>query len=282
MSEHDQLPLPEPTVEKHVDSPKHVTGAGETEQLSDDDADAESNGEADSMHESEDFRRDNSAEQPQQKKRGLSARDRRMIKKYGSLEAAEKALGAREVGEEKLALSWTPDLSVRASSGLSSNGQKMIKRGKKAKIKRAMKKYADQDDEDRQLAMQALQGGEKSRKKKGGKRGTAKTSEKQQEVAAETVALLVKDASAVAERFPEEVRSILAECVTVHRQDPHTDESLVVWDKFDADTLEQLLEFSPIEAQIAAAKRLLQLKQTTRVDNFSASLGGMCLLCACS
>ena len=36
------------------------------------------------------------AQKPKQKKRGLSARDRRLIKKYGSLEAAEKALAARE------------------------------------------------------------------------------------------------------------------------------------------------------------------------------------------
>lgn len=62
--------------------------------------------------------------------------------------------------------------------------------------------------------------------------------------------------------------------MTVHRPDTDADESRIAWDKFDADTLEQLLDFSPVEAQIAAAKRLLQLKRTTRVDNFSASLGG--------
>ena len=138
-----------------------------------------------------------------------------------------------------------------------------------------MKKYADQDEEDRELAMLALQGGEKSQKKKKTSKRDAIVSEKQQQVAAETVALLVKDASTVAEQLPDEVRSILAECVTVRSPNEKDDEAGAVrWDKFDADTIEQLLGLEPVDAQVAAAGRVLELKRTTRVDNFSACLGG--------
>ena len=39
--------------------------------------------------------------------------------------------------------------------------------------------------------------------------------------------------------------------------------------------LEQLIAVKPVEAQKAAANRLLQLTETTRIDNFSASLAGI-------
>lgn len=100
------------------------------------------------------------------------------------------------------------------------------------------------------------------------------TTEEQKQAAAETAALLVKDASSAAEKLPDDVRSVLAECVTVKNKEG--DEAVVRWDKFDADVLDQLMSFEgPHEAKLAASKRLLFLKSTTRVDNFSASLSGI-------
>jgi predicted ribosome quality control (RQC) complex YloA/Tae2 family protein len=209
----------------------------------------------------------------QSQKRGLSVRDRKLIKKYGSLEAAEKALASNQNRQQIMEQTEETDVSVAASV---SQRQSALKRGQKAKLKRVERKYIDQDVEDRKLAMLALQGGEKVRGKKSGK-GSSKAklnlSENQQKIAAETVALLVKDSSVVVNQLPEEVKALLAECVTV----PNALEdgtSTIRWDKFDADTLEQLLSLSPLEAQASAAKRLLNLKQSTRIDNFSASLGG--------
>ena len=146
-----------------------------------------------------------------------------------------------------------------------------MKRGRKAKMKRAKKKYEDQDDEEKELAMLALQGGEKSKKKKGGKRNQVPSTAVHEQLAADTVALLVKDSKTLAVALPDEAQSILAECVTVVLNDEHNE---VRWDKFDGTTLEQLASLST-DAQIAAAKRLLTLKHSTRIDNFSASLGGI-------
>jgi len=56
---------------------------------------------------------------------------------------------------------------------------------------------------------------------------------------------------------------------------PRDDTSIVRWDKLDAEALEQLIALSSIDAQKAATKRLLQLAESTRVDNFSASLAGI-------
>jgi len=212
---------------------------------------------------------DNGGNNRNQKKKGLSARDRRLIKKYGSLEAADKAIAQRD--DEEDGGSEAP----RSTKSDTPTEQKPLKRGRKAKEKKMMRKYADQDDEDRELAMLALQGGEKVNKKKtAGSKRDPKVSEKQQEVAAETVALLVKDASSVADQLADEVRSVLAECVTVRTVQGENEEGTVRWDKFDAETIEQLISLDPVEAQVAAASRLLELKSTTRVDNFSASLGG--------
>jgi hypothetical protein len=207
----------------------------------------------------------------QQKKGGLSVKDRKLIKKYGSLEEGHRALAERE--SEKGSDANELDSVATSTKSETSNFNGKAKRGKKSKMKRAMKKYGDQDDEDRELAMQALQGGEKIKKKKNGsKQEPNAPTEAQEQVAAETVALLVKDSSLVADELSKEVHAVLAECVTVVRAD--SDDSDVRWDKFDAGTLEQLLSLSP-EAQLAAAKRLLNLKQTTRIDNFSGSLGGI-------
>ena len=214
--------------------------------------------------------------QQQQPKRGLSVRDRKLIKKYGSLEAAEKILASQQQEKEKKC-EVDEDISSVTTS-LTAQKQITLKRGQKAKLKRVEKKYMDQDEEDRTLAMLALQGGEKQKKKSTKQSGKKiVVSENQQKVAAETVALLVKDTALVVEKLSEDVKSILAECVSVPRTTATDDnnEAVVHWEKFDADTLEQLMSLTPLEAQIAASTRLLNLKKATRIDNFSASLGGI-------
>jgi len=149
-----------------------------------------------------------------------------------------------------------------------------LSRGKRSKNKRAMKKYSEQDDEDRALAMMALQGGEsfKKGKKKGGSRIAAKLSETQQKAAAETMALLVRDSKEVAETLDKGVHDILAKCVTL--KVTKSSEG-VRWSKFDAEVLEQLREMDSLEEQLAVANRLLDLSKNTRIDNYSASLAGI-------
>jgi predicted ribosome quality control (RQC) complex YloA/Tae2 family protein len=217
--------------------------------------------------------------QNQAQKRGPSVRDRKLIKKYGSLEAAEAILSSQPQQTKA-----DPDDDADTLVSSSVQKQTTLKRGQKSKLKRVEKKYIDQDDDDRELAMLALQGGEKQKNKKLDKKsgkGKIIASEKQQKVAAETVALLVKDSTLVIQQLPTEVTSLLAECVTVSATTvADNSESVVHWEKFDADTLEQLLSLTPLEAQITAAKRLLNLKQSTRIDNFSASLGGTYLISA--
>jgi hypothetical protein len=203
-------------------------------------------------------------------KKGLSVRDRKMIKKYGSLEEAELVIASRPIGKDDDTNVQEEESVASTNAPSSTTGQSKMKRGNKAKMKRAQKKYEDQDDEDRELAMLALQGGEKS-KKKNRKRDQGPETETQRKVAAETAELLVKDSSKVAAGLPEDVRSILADCVTVNTNES----SEVRWEKFDAETLEQLIALESTEAQISAANRLLNLKNSTRVDNFSASLGGI-------
>jgi predicted ribosome quality control (RQC) complex YloA/Tae2 family protein len=215
----------------------------------------------------------------QHQKRGLSVRDRKLIKKYGSLEAAEKILASQQPQQNEKN-SEPVDKTSSETTSLSTQKQAALKRGQKAKLKRVERKYMDQDEEDRTLAMLALQGGEKQKKKATKQNGKNKgiISENQQKVAAETVALLVKDTALVVDKLSDDVKSILAECVTVPQTVPAKDDSaeeVVHWDKFDADTLEQLLSLTPVEAQVAASTRLLNLKKSTRIDNFSASLSGI-------
>jgi hypothetical protein len=222
---------------------------------------------------------ENVASKQESKKRGYSVRERKLIKKYGSLEEAEKALG--NVAKEATTLVF----QARASPSLPTADSGSMKRGKKSKTKRAMKKYADQDEDDRELALLLLQGGEKI---KGGKDESKAEdpSQAQQLAAAETAAVLVKDSSEVAKRLSDDVRSLLAQCVQVGNsskgdmngeqeqiQQQHTPE--IRWAKLDADILEQLIALEPHEAQVAAATRLLTLRNTTRVDNFSSSLAGI-------
>jgi predicted ribosome quality control (RQC) complex YloA/Tae2 family protein len=229
--------------------------------------DEEEEGESD-----DDVNADPQVDPRQPQKRGLSVRDRKMIKKYGSLEAAKKAIASNHKNQAVNHHVEVSDASVAGSS--IPERQSTLKRGQKAKLKRAERKYIDQDEEDRKLAMLALQGGEKI--KKSGRppsKGKTNVSENQQKVAAETVALLVKDSSLVAKQLSDEVQSLLAECVTVANA-TEGEISIVRWDNFDADTIEQLLSLTPLDAQIVAAKRLLSLKQSTHIDNLSASLGG--------
>jgi len=219
------------------------------------------------------------------KKKGLSARDRKLIKKYGSLEAAEKAAAIREEEEKAREAKRAPKNSSREDDSVSTgndNSSKATnnKRGKKTKMKKLAQKYADQDEEDRILAMQALQGGEKkssgAKKGKGRYGGSIRESSAQQKVAADTNALLIRDVAAIAEKLPQEVYDALSACVTVKKVENNDEERAVVrWDKFDADILEQLIDLGSLETQLAATKRLHDLVRSTRVDNFSASLAGI-------
>jgi len=151
--------------------------------------------------------------------------------------------------------------------------EKELSRGKRAKNKRAKKKYADQDDEDRRLAMLALQGGESSKKgKKKGSKIIAKDSEMQQKAEQAAKQLLVRDSKKIAENLDESVKDILAACVTVKVTKGSEG---VRWNKFDAEVLELLLEMDSLEEQRSAANRLLELTKSTRIDNYSASLAGI-------
>jgi predicted ribosome quality control (RQC) complex YloA/Tae2 family protein len=201
------------------------------------------------------------------KKKGLSARDRKLVKRYGSLEEVQRRHGSRDEKEDlqvNVKLRDGPYLSESSSVG---GG---MKRGQKGKMKKIKEKYSDQDAEDRELAMLALQGGEKSKKRRNHVRDPTKN---QRHVALETSTLLKRDPSSAARQLPKEVQSILAECIQVYRGDESSPETR--WEKFDADTLFQLGSLEPLEAQIAAANRLRSLKAQKRIDNFSASLGGI-------
>eukprot|EP00934_Nitzschia_sp_Nitz4_P008699 Nitzschia sp. Nitz4//scaffold31_size150131//110698//114270//NITZ4_002845-RA/size150131-processed-gene-0.142-mRNA-1//-1//CDS//3329547710//8689//frame0 len=199
-------------------------------------------------------------------KKGLSVKERKLIKKYGSLEAAEAA------EKERLEAESAKQSKKGSKPSATEQALPAPKRGKKTKLKRVAKKYADQDDDDLELAMLALHAGEKE--KKNDKKKKPEISETAKEAAAQTMALLKKDTSVVAEDLRDDVKSILASCVAVKGQGSDG-EATVRWDKFDADALEQLMALEPVEAQVAAAKRLHTLKETTRIDNFSASLAGI-------
>eukprot|EP00536_Pseudo-nitzschia_multiseries_P015154 jgi/Psemu1/217046/e_gw1.831.20.1 len=209
----------------------------------------------------------NEVKQRKEKKKGLSAKERKLIKKYGSLEAAYDAEQERKrIEEEKKAASNVTEKEAASIASKPVNH----KRGKKAKLKRMAKKYADQDDEDRELALIALHAGEKLKKKD--QKKEPQISEKGKEAAAETIAILTKDSTAIAAKLPQQVQDSLAKCVTVIDTDGN---AIVKWDKLDGDVLEQLNSFDLEEQKIAAANRLLSLKESCRIDNFSASLSGI-------
>lgn len=197
-------------------------------------------------------------------KKGISARERKLMRK------GQSSTSANENDSE------TRPPTQKANQP--KKKQETLSRGKKNKMKRAAKKYQDQDDEDRELAMLALHGGEKRSKKKGkGSRQVEEETSTQLKAASEAAELLMKDASKVADKLPEDIRETLASCVTVKSasDDDTAGEPIVRWDKFDADTLEQLLGLESADAQRAAAKRLLELNNSTRIDNYSSSLAGI-------
>jgi len=216
------------------------------------------------------------------KKKGISVKERKLIKKYGSLEEAEKVLA--EISSKEAAL-----VSKRANKSKMSDSSHIItkqSRGKKNKAKKAAKKYAEQDDEDRELAILALHGSKDGRKGKKGKKKSSSNvaapskSLEQIKAAEETLSLLLKDTAEVAYRLPEEVRSILSECVSVTTESKSKNESkgpetVVRWDKFDAEVLEKLESLDSVDAQKAASMRLQSLSKSTRIDNFAASLAGI-------
>jgi predicted ribosome quality control (RQC) complex YloA/Tae2 family protein len=203
-------------------------------------------------------------------KKGLSVRDRKLIKKYGSLEEAQRNGNLSGKLPARLRLDGNDsEENAVVSSDKTEVVMKHAKRGKRAKMKRAMKKYGDQDDEDKELAMLALQGGEKAKKPS----KVMNISETQRQMVAETTTLLLKDSAQTAMKLSDNTRAILAECVTVKCVSPEPNR--IRWDKLDAETIEQLLSLEPEEAQLAAVTRLRNLMTTTRIDNFSASLGGI-------
>ena len=198
-------------------------------------------------------------------KKGISARERKLMRK------GQSPTSVNENDSET-----RPPTQNKANQP--KKKQETLSRGKKAKMKRAAKKYQDQDDEDRELAMMALHGGEKKSKKKGkGSRQVEEETSTQLKAASEAAELLMKDASKVADKLPEDIRETLASCVTVKSagDDDAGGEPIVRWDKFDADTLEQLLGLESVDEQRAAAKRLLELNNSTRIDNYSSSLAGI-------
>ncbi len=221
--------------------------------------------------------KDNEEKMPA-KKKGLSARDRKLIKKYGSLEAAEEALAKLKLEEEERIAKKEAELERKEATRNQNQSEKQTKitRGKKAKLKKMAKKYADQDDEDRELAILALQGTQKKdkkNKKKGGNMMSGVESSSQAKVAAETTALLVRDTREVVDKLSKDITEILAKCLSPKGNAVDQDE--VQWNKVDAEVLEQLKTLTSKDAQLAAVNRLLQLTETTRIDNYSASLAGI-------
>lgn len=204
-------------------------------------------------------------------KKGLSARDRKLIKKYGSLEQAEKVLAARTNEDDNGSESV---VTLPTASNTGQEQQQSSKRGKKGKMKRAKKKYADQDDEDRELAMLLLQGSTKQekRKEKNGKGNNIELSATQEQVAAQTSAVLKKDVSILVQGLNDETRTFLGDCV---KHEDAEGQVLYEWQKIDYEIVEQLLALDSQEAQVAAAKRLRSLAMGKSIENLSLSLAGI-------
>ena len=208
------------------------------------------------------------------KKKGFSVRDRKLIKKYGSLEEAERVLTEQRnstIGESEETLTDKGDTVSEISSTVDLASHK---RGKKAKLKRQKKKYADQDDDDRELALLLLHGGtkDKGRKNKNASNKNGPKTKVEQEVGEATAAVLSKDSKLVAESLPEEVRKKFVQCLD--SQEPTSDED-ARWDQIDGNVVEQLVQLQSEEAQLAAVNRLLFLMETSKVDNLTLSLAGI-------
>lgn len=215
------------------------------------------------------------AEDGPKKKKGLSARDRKLIKKYGSLEEAERILAGQENDTQRC-----KDGKVARddeSISLATTSAMETKRGKKSKLKRQKKKYADQDEEDRELALLLLQGGGGKKERNQGQKeviSSESQSKVEAQVEAETAAVLTKDSAIVASKLPEAVRIKLSQCLENDNNDGNTTGE-VHWDKIDGDVLEQLVVLEPEEAQLAAVTRLLSFTQGKTADNYNTSLAGI-------
>ena len=164
------------------------------------------------------------------KAKGISIKERKLIKKYGSLDAAMKAVEERAItnghSDVREEVPNTPS-AASLENDATSEMQTQLKRGKRGKARKVARKYADQDEEDRELALIALQGGEKKFRERT-KVSPEPQSEIQQLVAAQTKALLVKNSAEIAESIPEEVRAVLAECVSVQNGEKG---KVVKWDE---------------------------------------------------
>jgi predicted ribosome quality control (RQC) complex YloA/Tae2 family protein len=200
------------------------------------------------------------------KKKGLSVRERKLLKKYGSLEAAQATAEWKAGNDEEAEKDEESTIGGSVAS-------QTLKRGKKAKLKKLARKYADQDEEEREWAMLALQGGEKS--KKADRRPQPTVTETQQKAAAETAAFLVKDSEKVAEGLPVAVRELLVKCLSIGVVDSDSSATFAGWSKLDADVLEHLIALNEEASQLAVAKRLLVLTQQAQIQNFSSSLAGI-------
>ena len=249
---------------------------------------------------------------PARKKKGLSVRERKPVKKYGSLEAAEAALEARKQTEKAKGDDNNSSMSVVSDTAslITSDSQASVqqsKRGRRGKLKKMAKKYADQDDEDRALALMALHGGEKRHRDDAEGNTTNDETGKdtlQSQAASQTAALLVKNPEEVAQEvLSKDLYALLSECITEDRveavndgtstsktkttptkpnadviadADEDSSSSIVVrWDKFDADIIEQLASLESEEQKETAVKRLRQLVMSSTVDNYSSSLSGI-------
>ena len=223
------------------------------------------------------------------KKKGLSAHDRKMIKKYGSLEKAQEAK-AKLAEQEKAAplkkakLPPPPSSASTSSSSSSTTKTTALSRGKKHKQKKMNRKYADQDDEDRNLAIKVLQGqGEKEKGKASSSSSSSSSSsnknkhknkpvpvQTQSQIDAETATknLLVKDGAIAIAKLDVSVVTILSACAPS-------------MESFDAYSLEGVAGLDSLEKQVKAAKRLLELSEKESASNskkpmnFSASLSGI-------
>ncbi|GMI24023.1 hypothetical protein TeGR_g415 [Tetraparma gracilis] len=200
-------------------------------------------------------------------KKGLSAKDRKLIKKYGSLEAAMEAARIREEAEADAPKKPkkpepAPDTESLASTSTRGGGGK--KNAKK------MKKYMDQDDEDRELAMLALHGGPKQskeeKKKNKSKKGPPKKLTEKDLTNASTLTQVLgaTSVSTVTSRLSPEIKEYISDAA----------ENKLI----DILVLEELARL-PAEGQVAAVDRLQQLLAdeggSNKGGNLSKSLMGI-------
>ena len=282
------------TKEKNGDGPTLVTeeeNDGETENAA---IDTEIEGQQEKSLEATNDRREEAAAEEgsmvgitgSTKRKGFSVRDRKLIKKYGSLEEAERVLAKQQnnsITTEARSLDRTDTMSDRSST--TELTPSLQKRGKKSKLKRQKKKYGDQDEEDRELALMLLHGG--GNKDKGGKNKNTKNmgpqTKMEEEVGAATVAVLVKDSESIAASLPSAVKYKLIQCLggtggTANSNDTEEQcsvEQEVGWGRIDGTVVEQLVALQPEEAQLATVNRLLSLKEAIQVDNLTMSLAGI-------